>query len=258
MLVFAYSSLMKDQDNRINKNSSIPAYYQMQRIIRDQIESGMFTRGQQLPSERELSERYDVSRITARKAIRGLINEGLCTRNVGRGIFVAQHKIPMNMTYLEGTTQFFANAGVASTTRLVNIDVVVPPHTIAGHLCIAENASCLRVIRVRYVDDCPVMLERAHVSPAALPLDREAVTGQSLYAAIAAHSGLQPKYARGHFNVVLAGETAAAHLDVPLDFALLEKQTTVYGLDSAPIEYNITTYRTDKFEFIIDERARDE
>ena len=73
----------------LRANSSIPLYMQLYRQIRSEIEQGSLGFGGQLPSERQLAADYGISRITARKALSMLREEGIISARRGRGSFVA-------------------------------------------------------------------------------------------------------------------------------------------------------------------------
>jgi GntR family transcriptional regulator len=73
----------------LRADSSTPLYVQLSRQIRTQIEQGSLPIGKQLPSERELAADYGISRLTARKALAMLRDEGIISARRGRGSFVA-------------------------------------------------------------------------------------------------------------------------------------------------------------------------
>ena len=78
---------------QINKSSSIPLYQQLYEKLRDEINEGRYPAGSRLPTEAELSEAYQVSRVTVRKAMEQLEKEDLLVRKVGKGTFVREHKV---------------------------------------------------------------------------------------------------------------------------------------------------------------------
>jgi len=74
----------------INRNSPIPYYYQLERVLRQQIVDGTWREGEQILSERQLCERYGVSRPTVRQAIGRLVQDGLLYHVKGKGTFVTR------------------------------------------------------------------------------------------------------------------------------------------------------------------------
>ena len=78
-----------DDIGRFRKGNPSPLYLQLQELIRNAIGEKLLVQGNAIPAERDLAIEYDVSRITVRKAIGGLVEEGLLTRRRGAGTFVA-------------------------------------------------------------------------------------------------------------------------------------------------------------------------
>ena len=77
----------------INKQGPIPYYHQVEQALKLALKKGEWKVGEFIPSERELSEKFSVSRITTRKALDNLILEGLLSKIKGRGTFVREPKI---------------------------------------------------------------------------------------------------------------------------------------------------------------------
>lgn len=76
----------------IDKQSPIPIYYQLEQYMKEKIEKGEWQPGEMIPSERELAEMYDISRMTVRQAVNNLVNDGYLIRRRGKGTFVAAQK----------------------------------------------------------------------------------------------------------------------------------------------------------------------
>jgi GntR family transcriptional regulator len=77
----------------LDRRSFVPLYYQLQEVIKEQIESGVWSPGEMLPSEPELARRYGISRIVVRQALGILEDDAQIVRVKGRGTFVAEPKI---------------------------------------------------------------------------------------------------------------------------------------------------------------------
>ncbi|MCG8350649.1 MAG: extracellular solute-binding protein [Chloroflexales bacterium] len=74
----------------IDRNTPIPAYFQLKAYLKQQIQDGIWQPGDKIPTEAELCERFNISRTPVRQALKELVFEGLLTRTAGRGTFVAQ------------------------------------------------------------------------------------------------------------------------------------------------------------------------
>ena len=85
---------------KLNTTSDIPLFEQLKNDLLEQIKKGIYISGQQIPTETELSELYHVSRITIRRAITELCNEGVLIKKQGKGTFVKERKIFRNWNIL--------------------------------------------------------------------------------------------------------------------------------------------------------------
>src|SRR6266581_4940641 len=103
----------------IYRNSPLPRYYQLKEIMRERIRSGEWKPGDLIPSERELGEKYGISRMTARQAITDLVNEGLFYREQGKGTFVSQRKITQQRTPRTVFPEDIRARGKRPSTRVI-------------------------------------------------------------------------------------------------------------------------------------------
>ncbi len=133
-----------------------------------------------IPSERELMTTYDVSRATVRKAIDGLVADGLLQRIHGRGTFVARPRLESRL-HLASFSQDMRRRGLTPSTRLLNVELDRPPAEVAAALELGADAQAWKLDRVRLADDQPIALENGWYPKALLPgLDRHDLGG-SLY-----------------------------------------------------------------------------
>ena len=101
----------------LDRKGSVPLYEQIKNIIEQQIKNGELKEGEKIPSERELCEIYDVSRITVRQAIALAENEGLLYRSQGMGTFVAKPKIKQELTRVNTFETSLAQHGFVASTE---------------------------------------------------------------------------------------------------------------------------------------------
>lgn len=71
----------------------VPNYVRIHDALKDEVEKGVWKIGERLPSERDLAERFEVSRMTARQAVTSLVDEGILERRVGSGTYVASRRV---------------------------------------------------------------------------------------------------------------------------------------------------------------------
>ncbi len=238
----------------LNKNGHIPLYFQIQEYFRKKIENNLLKPGTQLPTERELSNKLNVSRVTIRKAIRGLIAEGLCEKKVGKGIFVSDEKIPINVHKLEGTTNILQASADKIKTVVNEKKIIQAKKKYANLLNIDINDKIFYLKRIRYIKDIPVILEYAHLPSKLFPELEKYDFNQSLYKILKEKYNTYPDKSRGFFNLIMAKEEEAKLLNLQLNTPLLIKAATIYSQEGIPIEYTKSVYRTDQFNFLVNSK----
>ncbi|MCD8121379.1 MAG: GntR family transcriptional regulator [Clostridiales bacterium] len=142
------------------KNSMVPLYQQLSDEIRRQITDGKLQTGDRLPTEAELSQEFAVSRITVRKAIELLVDDGIVVRRQGIGTFVAQkkvHRVIRNQAV--SFTDMSLLSGQEPSAELISVEKIMPDASIASHLHIGEEEQVLKLVRLRKNDGKPVMIE---------------------------------------------------------------------------------------------------
>ncbi|MFI6094039.1 GntR family transcriptional regulator [Lentzea sp. NPDC051213] len=182
-----------------------PKHAQLREILRRLAEQDLVP-GSPIPSERDLAERYGVSRITVRAAVGQLVAEGLLTRAKGRGTFTARRRVEAQL-YLESFTANMHGRGLTPSTQVISCAEAVPGPAASTALGLEPNEYAYHLVRLRMADGAPLAVEKGWYSPHVLPgLDRHDLTC-SLYELVATRYGVQLDHAR---QTVWA-ETADAH-----------------------------------------------
>lgn len=160
----------------------VPKHVQLREALARQVRT--LGPDEAIPSERELMAAYDVSRATVRRAIEGLIADGVLHRIQGKGTFVARPRVQSHL-HLASFTQDMRRRGLTPSTRLVGISLEQLPGQAAADLRLGVGAPAWLVRRVRLADDEPMAYERAWYPADLLPgLDQRDLTG-SLYDVLA-------------------------------------------------------------------------
>ena len=228
----------------------VPRYHQLKEIIREQITGGDLKPGDLIPSERELSERYGVSRMTARQSIVELTNEGLLYRRQGKGTFVAWPKIAQQLTALTGFTEDIRARGQRHGTRLLEIGMVTIDGAAALRLQVPPGQRVVRIYRARLADDEPLALEQSLISFFGCEKLLEADLGStSLYSLLEHQFGLPPIEAEQELEAGLATAEHADLLGIAVGSPVLLLRRTTYTERRQPLEYAESVYRGDKYAF---------
>jgi GntR family transcriptional regulator, frlABCD operon transcriptional regulator len=149
---------------KLNNSSSSPLYFQLKTNIKDAIEKGGYQPGEKLPNEAELCEIYGVSRITVRRAIQDLADEGFLERKQGKGTFVTRTKVARELISVDGFSGFSKQLGKNPSKRVLACEEIGASTEIAEALNIEAGSPVLRLARLMYIDGLPFQVDIAHYS----------------------------------------------------------------------------------------------
>jgi len=154
---------MNTESKTIEKNSPIPAYIQLRNIIFAQINDGNLGRDTSIPSESQLCKMYNISRITAREAIKTLVNENILYTVHGKGTFL---KNPVISQDTQSVSSFFSQAehdGFKAEIEVLHKEVVKCDASLAGQLKIAPGQDVIKLERLKKADGNPVSIELRYI-----------------------------------------------------------------------------------------------
>ena len=236
----------------LDKQSPIPIYIQIEEQLKRRILAGEFEVGTAIPSERDLTESFGVSRMTLRQAVTNLVNDGLLVREKGRGTFVASPKVEQPLNGLTSFTEDMKARGMVPSNKLINFKKVSPEADIAKELELLEGEEVFLVERIRYADEKPMAIERTFLPVKLFPqLNEEALKG-SLYSIIEEQQQLKISHASQQMEAALVKKEDAELLKIGMPSAILIMERVSYLNDGKPFEVVRSTYRADRYKFITD------
>ncbi|HEY0601893.1 MAG TPA: GntR family transcriptional regulator [Herpetosiphonaceae bacterium] len=234
----------------LNKHSPVPLYLQLKKLLEAQVANGDLPPHGRVPSERELSEQYDISRMTARQALTELIQEGRLYTSRGKGTFVAEPKIRQSVQSLTSFTEDMRARGFTPTTRLVRLEQTTASDIIAARLRIPEGSPVVCIERLRLADDEPMALETACLFfdgvERLLHMDHDG----SLYAVLRERFGIIPCEAVQEFDAVMALPRERSLLQLNEGSPVLRIQRTTFDAVQRPFEFVQSIYRGDRYRFV--------
>lgn len=234
----------------IFRNSPVPRYHQLKAILQERVRRGEWKPGDLIPSERELSEQYGISRMTARQAITDLVNEGIFYREQGRGTFVARNKITQQLMHLSGFTEDISARGQHPNTRVLAARMIPADQSAADRLRIAVGTPVAALERLRLADGEPLAIERSQLQfRGCEKLLDEDLEHDSLYRLLEARFGIPLLEADQELEAGLAGNDDARLLNIALGTAVLYTRRTTYTDRNLPIEYAQAVYCGNKYIF---------
>ena len=230
----------------LDDSSAQPLYQQLQRALRDAIEKGVIAPEDALPPERDLAEMLGVSRITVRKAIDELAEEGLLVRKQGSGTFVS-NRVEKNFAKLTSFSEDMRARGrdPRSVWLTKAAGTVTPEESLT--LRSSPGTPVFRFHRIRYADDAPMALEYATVLATCLPSVEAVET--SLYEALE-KTGNRPVRALQRLRAVLFTAEQAKLLKAQERDAGLLVARVGYLKDGRAVEFSQSYYRGDIYDFV--------
>ncbi len=234
----------------LDKTYPLPLYFQLKELIREKIASGEWKPGDMVPSERELSEQYHISRMTARQALRELAIEGLLRREPGRGTFVAEPKIEHGLTRLTGFTEDMRARGLEPGARVIRLTLMKPPLRAARALQITPEKKIVLLERLRLAGGEPIALETSHLYFNGV----EALLGEdfenhSLYQILSEKYHITPARAVQKIGADLCSQREQEWLQIPSGAPVLRNKRITYDPWGRPFEYTESAYRGDRYVF---------
>ncbi|HTS84838.1 MAG TPA: GntR family transcriptional regulator [Usitatibacter sp.] len=230
----------------LDPSGALPLYQQLQRSIREAIETRILAPDDALPAERQIASELSVSRITVRKAIDGLVEEGLLVRRQGSGNFVCS-RIEKNFAKLTSFSEDMRARGRTPRSEwLKRSEGAVTPEE-ALTLRLSPGAPVYRFHRLRYADDTPMCLEYATIAATALP--SLSAVGASLYEALEA-AGNRPVRALQRLRALLLNTEQARLLHAREGDAGLLVERVGFLRDGSAIEFCQTYFRGDTYDFV--------
>ncbi|ANU12044.1 GntR family transcriptional regulator [Planococcus antarcticus DSM 14505] len=236
----------------LDKQSPIPIYIQIEEQLKQQIQQGDFPIGTAIPSERELTERFSVSRMTVRQSITNLVNDGLLYREKGRGTFVASPKVEQPLNGLTSFTEDMLARGMTPSNKVIVFEVRDPDADIAADLQLADGDKVYFIERIRFADEKTMAIERTYLPVERFPgLHRDLLHG-SLYAMIEEDQQLKISHATQRMEAGLLKKEDAELLQIQSPAAILMIERISYLDGDLPFEVVRSTYRADRYKFITD------
>lgn len=227
-----------------------PLYDQLVDILSEKIEHE-YRPGDLIPSERELSERYGLSRTTVRLALQELERLGLVVRQHGRGTFVADRSAQTtNLMQAYSFTEQMRGMGRDPLTTILEFSEVEADKNLVEHMNVRLGERLFKIKRLRSADAMPMMVERTYL-PARkfLTLRRPMLEQKPLYDIIEQDFREKINVAEEEFFASIARPSDAHMLDISEGAPVLDLVRTTYNVHNEIVEYTLSVARADQFKY---------
>ena len=235
----------------------LPKYYLLKNIIIEKIDNEEYTSACPIPSERELMEVYQVSRITVRKAIDELVNEGYLYKVQGKGTYVKEDVGGSDLISITSCTEDVIKLGMTPSKQVLEFKLIQADAKRAKVLEITKQDKVYKLGRVLCADKEPLNITITYLPEKIFPeLDKHSFDKESLYETIQEKYGVKITKAKRTIEAILAKGDIAEQLDIEEGSPIMLFRCVTFGKVNGkemPIEYFKCFYRTDKFKFYIDQ-----
>lgn len=204
--------------------------------------------GDPLPSEKILAIRFNVSRMTLRKALDCLVSDGLICRKHGQGNFIIAKSIQYESQTLSSFAEHMKRLGKSSSTKVTEFQIINAPLLIAQKLHLLTNEKVYFIQRVRYIEDKPRKVEDSY-----LPVKRFTTLSvqdmeNSKFAFIEKQSGQNIHGSHWNFQPTIANKKMASLLQIA-EGQLLQQVLSLTTLsDGSNVDYSIGTHCLDEYQ----------
>ena len=226
-------------------------YAEIEETIATEIAQGDYRPGDQLPTEDELLQRFQVSRITVRRAIQNLVNRGLLEIRRGLGTFVLSPRIEAELTKLTGFVEDMHAVGRKATARVVSHGVVAASARVAERLQLTKGIKVMQIKRVRLADDTPISFDETYL-PLSLgkQIVRNDLRRRPIFTLLEEEYGVPLVEADYELEAVIASETVAEALQVRIGSPIFQIERTTMTSGDKPVDYEVLSYRGDLVRFV--------
>lgn len=231
---------------------SLPKYEEISNEIRKRIFEGIYPLDKPIPDEVSLAKEFGCSRMTMKKALEVLVLEGLLYRKRGLGTFILKSAIEedrVNVLSKETKGLTAVAKGKSVTSKVIEFSVQFPSKEIVNLLAIETTSPIYKIIRVRFVDGEPYVIEKTYMPVEIIKGLTDEILQGSVY-----------DYIQNHLKLTIASAHKKIRADKPIDLdkqylncsnedPILEVEQVVYLSSGQPFEYSFARHRYDKFVF---------
>lgn len=242
--------------NSLPSDARLPLYQRLRDQLAQQIANNRWRPGEAIPTEAALSAEHQLSTGTVRKAVDALVAEGILERHQGRGTFVRR---PQFHSSLFRFFRFQSAAGERQVpeSRILSIEPLAAPSAVAHALGLPAHAAVIRIVRLRLLEDQPVLAEDIWLARARFQglLDIDlSQQGPLLYPIYETVCGQVVAFAEETLTAEAVDEVHARFLHVPLGSPVVVIERLARDYAGTPLEWRRSRGHAEHFRYHVDIR----
>ncbi len=237
----------------LNKDLPVPLYHQLKCVLMEDIETGKWQPGQQLPTETRLAADFGVSKITVRQALQGLADLGYIHREQGRGTFVSKPRFDHGPRERTSFSEEMRRHKRVPGSRVLSQSVAPCDARAAEMLRIPPGEPVCVLKRLRLADAEPMGIQTAYIPlKLASGLPQEKLENASLYDVLRLKFGMQPSRAREMHFAAVASPADAKMLGIAAGAPVFEAERVTWLANGTPFEFVKSVMRGDRYSITLD------
>lgn len=229
---------------KLDVNNPLPLHVQLKYFLSEEIRSGKYI--DKIPSERELMDRFLVSRSTVREAISGLVREGILEKKHGKGTFISLRPVQEWLGYLSSYDETVKKTGMVPSSKLLyhgkesSCDIVA---------ILGVNEYYL-IERLRLANNKPVAIKK-HYYPIEIgnQLAKYDLNSAVLYDLLESDLGIKLRDAEQLITSGTPSKKVAQYLEISKRSSVLIKEQLIFDVEIKPVEYSKSFFRPDMYSF---------
>jgi len=231
---------------------NIPQYVKIKNYIKENIKLGKIKTGDKIPSEKELGDIFNVSRITATTAVRDLVNEGLVYRIQGKGTFVTERNVEDIRKH-----RFYGFENDSSLTKgehkTLEKNKIKADEELSEKLDVSVNEELYEIVRTKFINGKVNALEYVYL-PIKYYLSLNIVESEInlIHDMVEEYCFLKQKRAKIYLQPMISGEREKEMMDVPLNSPVLLWEKTTYSEEEKIVEYSKNIINSELYKFYMD------
>ena len=242
---------MIEAELSFDRTKPLSLYYQLKEKFLQKIQKGEWKSGQKIPSEAELCDLYQISRITVRKAIEELVRDEYLIRYQGKGTFVAAINFEQKLSKFYSFSEALLQKGKKEHVKMLSFKTEKANERIAGQLAITVNENIFRVVRLRSVDDTIYAVETSLIPFNLCPaLTKKDIADNGLYNSMRT-LGVNPQRIIEKFRADALRQQEAAQMQLKAGQPIIHLERTTFD-GPAIIEYCVSIVRGDFFTYTVE------
>ncbi|HHT39450.1 MAG: GntR family transcriptional regulator [Acholeplasmatales bacterium] len=227
-----------------------PIYLIIENDIKAAINNGSFKSGDLIPSENELKEKYNVSRMTVRQALNNLVNEGLLFRHQGKGTFVSNAKIEKSIQGIRSFTEEMEATNRKVSSKVITFKEIKANQIIAEKLFLKKGDLIYYIERIRYGNNVPVLFEILHIPKNIFPNITKKDLEGSFYKYLEKELKLKVSHCKQSIEAKKPSKELANILNINVTEPILYIERDTYLSNGRPFEIVRSFYRSDQYKFV--------